>query len=115
MAPGPSAAIGALLAAGADPAPIDAHGLTPLHLAARGGHADCLELLLHSGAPADALSAAGVAPIALAVASGDPEAVEVLLGAGGAPADAEDAEVLRWMAGAMHGDEGGAALGALLR
>jgi ankyrin repeat protein len=50
-------AVGALLAAGADPSgistfggPTHGEGVTPLHLAAQGGHVDAIELLLDAGA-----------------------------------------------------------------
>jgi len=69
--------------------------------------------LLGAGAPVAAETADfGCTPLMYAVISGDPECVQAIVGAGGAtPADVE---VLRHMAGALHGEEGGAAISALL-
>ena len=56
------ATVKALLAAGADPAALDAGDNTPLHWAAMRGHVEVVAALVGGGAPAAALNAAGEAP-----------------------------------------------------
>ncbi|KAL1500699.1 hypothetical protein AB1Y20_013346 [Prymnesium parvum] len=130
-AAGAAGAVGALLAARADARAADGDGLTALHLACAGGHADCAALLLpaqadsgsacrcpssppvvrpHSSASVCRGGADIAASVAYAVLSGDAECVQLLVGEEAAP----DAAMLTQMAYDVHGEEGGAALAALL-
>lgn len=60
--------------------PIDASGTTPLHAAARAGHARAVLLLLNAGASPDATDDAGRTPLDLATERGEAgaEAAEIL-------------------------------------
>ena len=72
-----------LLKAGANPGAgtrIGQH--TPLHLAAKAGHASVLRLLVNAKADVSALTTTGAAPLHFAAASGSSEAVTILLDAG---------------------------------
>ena len=55
---------------------------TPLHLSARGGHADIVELLLEEGTPVDAIGEIGNTPLHSAASNGHSSIVELLLGKG---------------------------------
>ena len=67
-------------------------GYTPLHYAARNGHAECVALLLRSGASVLARTAAGRAtPLHRAAYAGRAEVCKALVRAG-APVDAQDAD-----------------------
>jgi uncharacterized protein len=55
---------------------------TPLHLAAKTGHASVLRLLVDAKADISALTTTGAAPLHFAAASGSSEAVTILLDAG---------------------------------
>ena len=59
---GHTATVKALLAAGADPAALDAGDNTPLHWAAMRGHVEAVRALVAAGAPVGAPNAAGESP-----------------------------------------------------
>ena len=69
-------------------------GYTPLHYAAREGHAECVSLLLSRGAAVDAATSAGAAtPLHRAAYTNRADVVRILLAAGADPAAADaDAE-----------------------
>lgn len=64
----------------------DAHGLTPLAHAARGGRVEAVASLLEAGADPDIQDAYGFAPLHQAAVQGDLETVEVLIAGGAEPA-----------------------------
>ena len=114
----------ALLQAGARPDVANRYGMTPLALAARGGHAALLDLFFEGGATlgaADAALRGGQTTLMLAAGAGNAEAVERLL-RHGATADAAEARTgttaLMWAALANRAEairalvRGGAALNA---
>ena len=79
-----------LLDAGASPDVANKGGLTPLHMAAHGGHIDATSALLAGGASTDAKTPAGQTPLHFAASVKKNEAViHALLGAG-ASASAKD-------------------------
>ena len=59
---GQTATVKALLAAGADPAALDAGDNTPLHWAAMRGHVEVVTAMVSAGAPVAAPNAAGETP-----------------------------------------------------
>eukprot|EP00750_Incisomonas_marina_P004761 INCI13496.3.p1 GENE.INCI13496.3~~INCI13496.3.p1 ORF type:complete len:3083 (-),score=522.97 INCI13496.3:3142-12390(-) len=59
-------------------------GFTPLHLAARYGHADAMALLLEGGASLNTMALDGTTPLVAAVRSGSTRCVQQLLQAGAA-------------------------------
>ncbi len=67
----------------------DAHGSTPLHLAALGGHVECVKMLLRKSANAAVLANAatsyGATPLHEAAMRGSVEVVKLLLAAGANP------------------------------
>jgi ankyrin repeat protein len=67
-----------LLDAGADTAARDAHGMTPLHLAAALGREPALKLLVRRGAAPDARAPDGQTPLGVALSSGRRDIVEWL-------------------------------------
>lgn len=69
----------------------DDFGLTPLHYAARGGHADCVQALLAVGADPRRTARDGVTPAHMAVES-DSVACLLLLRGAGASMDARQCE-----------------------
>ena len=69
----------------------DAEKLTPLHLAAFGGHAEIIRLLLTAGADSSARDIYGFTPLHAAARDGHLKAVEALV-EGGAEIDAKDGE-----------------------
>ena len=73
------AAAAVLLRFGADSTVADGDGLRPLHLAARAGGVQRLELLLEAGAPPDAASRIGETALHAAVRAGHRYAVDSLL------------------------------------
>jgi ankyrin repeat protein len=82
--------IKALLAKGVPPEPKDDWGYTPLHLAAKYGHASTLRLLLAAKAsPSPKASNDGFTPLHLAVIDRHLEAISVLI-SGGADLEAKD-------------------------
>jgi ankyrin repeat protein len=72
------AAVSALLVAGSDPAAADAHGYTPLHLAASRGEQAIAELLVVCGADDAATAADGRTPADLARERGHEDLAEWL-------------------------------------
>jgi ankyrin repeat protein len=60
----------------------DGTGMTALHLATWGGHAEVVRLLLARGADVNARDGGGNTPIALAARWGQPELMDILLAAG---------------------------------
>ncbi len=64
----------------------DAHGLTPLAHAARGGRVEAVASLIEAGADPDIQDAYGFAPLHQAAVQGDLETVEVLIAGGAEPA-----------------------------
>ena len=82
---------------------------TPLHLAARAGHSDCVEALLEAGAIRWQQDSHGDTPLHWAVRQGHHAAVDLLLSA----AETE-AVVCPWVSmPAVDGREGGPAAGAI--
>ncbi|MFN8180081.1 MAG: ankyrin repeat domain-containing protein [bacterium] len=84
-----------LLARGVDPAPRDARGTTPLHLAVAWCDSQLVRLFLSKGAPAHVADHAGITPLHVACRRGAPEFADVLLGDDGEllspqPASRED-------------------------
>lgn len=63
---------------------------TPLHIAARAGRAEVVELLLTMGAEVDARMMEGATPLLLSAAQGDAQSVKQLLGKGADPNAATD-------------------------
>ena len=55
---------------------------TPLHMAALGGHADCIELLIERKANVGTVNSGGNTSLLLAVTTAPPECIELLLKAG---------------------------------
>lgn len=93
--------MGMLLDLGADAnAATDGRGITPLHVAARGGHADVVRLLLEWGARVDAPTAEGQTPLMFAVAARREPVVRLLLdhGANVRATDRAGATPLHWAA-----------------
>lgn len=78
-AAGDAAAVGRLLAAGADPCLPAAEGATPLMKAAEAGSAECIALLLEAGAPWNALDEDGYCAGDYATASKNRGAIELLM------------------------------------
>jgi hypothetical protein len=82
-------------------------GYTPLHYAARGGHADCVALLLRSDAPVHArTSAGGATPLMRAAFAGHATICRLLLRAGAA-VEAQDTDgetALHKAAQQQHGE-----------
>ena len=68
-----------------------ASGYTPLHYAARGGHAECVTLLLQARASVLARTQGGATPLMRAAYAGHAAVCTLLLRAG-APADAQDGD-----------------------
>ena len=60
----------------------DREGNTPLHMAALGGHTDCVELLIERKANVGAVNTGGNTSLHLAVTTAPPECIELLLKAG---------------------------------
>ncbi|WEH42026.1 ankyrin repeat domain-containing protein [Streptomyces sp. AM 2-1-1] len=88
-----TASVRTLLRAGADPEAADAHGNTPLYIAAVQGDADVAEILLRAGARADTESGGWGSegtPLCAAACWGSTEVVRVLLAAGADPRLRED-------------------------
>jgi ankyrin repeat protein len=79
---GATAAVRALIAAGARVDAIDAGNATALHAAALIGHAEIASLLIGAGAKVDARMVCGATPLCCAAAIGSEEALKVLLAAG---------------------------------
>jgi ankyrin repeat protein len=75
---GRTAAVKALLAAGADPNAGDDLSDTPLHLAAENGRLEAVKLLLAAGARRDLKNKAGQTPLAAALAAGQQQAAELI-------------------------------------
>ena len=80
-----SAAIEALLGAGANPDARDVHGASAVHHGAHGGDAAALEALLAAGADPNARDEDGRTPLHEAANEGELAAVEALLAAGADP------------------------------
>ena len=81
----------ALLAQGAEVNARNAHGWTPLHVAAAGGDPAVIALLLQHGADVHAQSHIGTTPLDNATTRGGRQAViELLLAHGAKPSDAWD-------------------------
>jgi ankyrin repeat protein len=59
-------------------------GYTPLHYAARGGHADCVAFLLQANAPVRARTRGGATPLMRAAFAGHVDVCKLLLQAGSA-------------------------------
>ncbi len=84
-------AIGALLAAGADPGAQAKDGLTPLHVAAQEGQAAAIAALLDGGAdPGARAYEYGLTPLHAAASEGHAAAIAALLAAGADPGARED-------------------------
>jgi len=82
-------------------------GYTPLHLAARAGHASALEALLSGGAASETLTSTGVSALHFAAAAGRTDAIEVLIrhGAGTDTRTTSDAQTpLMWATAANRLD-----------
>ena len=75
-------AVEAALKAGADLESYDELGITPLGLAARGGHRELVTLLLKAGADVKTGVSYGITPLGLAARRGHHEVVTLLLKAG---------------------------------
>ncbi len=83
---GDADAVRALLDDGADPNAARGDGLTALHLAAREGHAEIVDLLIGAGAETDATTRIGhFTPLHLAGGAGNADVVDALLAAGADP------------------------------
>lgn len=77
------------------------HRRTALHIAASGGHSDCVEALLNLGAYVDARTDMGLTPLHLAAGRGYMEPTRLLLDAGAdALAEAEDGSLSLHLAAA---------------
>ena len=62
--------------------------ITPMHSAAMGGHAACLEVLASNGADMDAIDTDGHTPLSYAASGGHVACVEVLIAKGAEVGDA---------------------------
>ncbi len=82
----------------------DAHGLTPLAHAARGGRVEVVASLLEAGADPDIQDAYGFAPLHQAAVQGDLETVEVLIAGGARPAPGLARDYGRYKAGSTPRD-----------
>ncbi|KAL1507198.1 hypothetical protein AB1Y20_008048 [Prymnesium parvum] len=83
--------------------PADASGYTPLHYAARGGHAPCVELLLRAGACVDARTSGGATPLHRAAFTGEVRVcVLLLLAKADARAQDSDGETPLHKAASQH-------------
>lgn len=60
----------------------DIDGLTPLHLSARQGHADCVQYMLSNGADVECTDEGGLTPLHLAAQEGRVSTTQLLLQAG---------------------------------
>jgi ankyrin repeat protein len=76
---GDAESVETLLKKGANPNYRDKDGLTPLHLAALGGHADVAELLIKHGADVNARGKDGSTPLHLAAHEGQVKVAELLI------------------------------------
>ena len=75
--------IGALIAGGARPDVRDAHGRTPLHVAAFGRHAEAMRALVAGGADPNALENDRYDIVTIAAVADDPATLRVALALGG--------------------------------
>ncbi len=78
-------ALALLLARGARPGAAAAAGVTPLHLAARGGFTACARALLDAGAPVDPVNVEGGTPLFGAAVHGRKDVYELLVARGANP------------------------------
>ncbi|MGC4808270.1 ankyrin repeat domain-containing protein [Micromonospora sp. DT233] len=105
---GDSAAVGAILRAGADPNHADRDGTTPLYQASVGGTAEIVRQFLTAGAAPDAESGHGDegTPLCAAAAWGHGDVVRALLDHGADPSRREDhgtgCSPLDWAARGAH-------------
>jgi len=76
------AAVRGLVARHANVNAAEPDGMTALHWAARGGHAEMAQLLVRGGADVNAANRYGVTPLSLAVQTGESRLVNLLLEAG---------------------------------
>lgn len=79
------AAVSLLLARGARPDLASAQGVTPLHVAARGGFSTCVRLLLDGGAPIEAANVEGGTPLFGAAVHGRSDVYDLLVLRGANP------------------------------
>lgn len=84
---GEIADIRSLLGNGVDVNTTDRDRNTPLHMAALGGHTDCVELLIERKADVEVVNAAGNTPLHLGITTSPPDCIELQLKAG-APVNA---------------------------